>query len=124
MPLIDTSAWIEFFLKTEKGAKVKQNLETQSCYTSIISIAEISNWASRQKLDGRVLVRYAVELTQLVNINLKIAFLAGELNFQRKRTEKDWGMIDSIILATAQIYSLEILTKDHHFEDLSNAEIL
>nr|MDO8098860.1 PIN domain-containing protein [Candidatus Njordarchaeota archaeon] len=124
MSLIDTSAWIEFFLKTEKGVKVKQHLETWSCYTSIVSIAEISNWARRQKLNGRELVKYMVELTQLINMNLKIAFLGGELNFQRKKTEKDWGLIDSIILATAQIYNLEILIKDHHFKDLSNVEIL
>lgn len=124
MLLIDTSAWIEFFLESKKGEKVKHYLETRSCYTSIVSVAEISNWASKQKLDGRELIMYVMEMTQLVDLNLKIAFLSGELNFQRKQKARDWGMIDSIILATAQIYNLKILTKDSHFKDLPGVELL
>jgi predicted nucleic acid-binding protein len=124
MLLIDTSAWIEFFLKNKKGERVKHYLKTESCYTSIVSIAEISNWASRQKLDGGELVGYVIELTQVAGLNLKIAFLAGELNFQRKKIEKDWGMMDSFILATARIYNLKILTKDSQFRDLLDVEIL
>lgn len=124
MLLIDTSAWIEFFLKSNRGERVKHYLKTKSCYTSIVSIAEISNWAIKQKLDGRELVRYVIELTQLIGLNLKTVFLAGELNFQRKKIERDWGMMDSIILATAQIYNLKVLTKDSQFKDLPNVEIL
>lgn len=119
MLLIDTSAWIEFFIKSEKGERVKSHLKTKSCYTSIVSVAEISNWAARQNLNGKDLVRYVTELTQMCDLNLKIAFLAGELNFNRKKIEKNWGMIDSIILATAEIYNLKILTKDS-----PNAELL
>jgi len=124
MLLIDTSAWVEFFLKSDKGEKVKHYLKTKSCYTSIVSIAEISNWASRQKIDGKELIAHMVELTQLIDLNLKTAFLAGELNFQIKKIKKDWGMIDSVILASAQLYNLKILTKDAHFKDLPDSEIL
>ena len=44
--------------------------------------------------------------------------------FQRKRVEADWRMIDSIILVTTQLYNVETLTKDNHFKDLPNVEIL
>ncbi len=124
MYLLDTSAWIEFFIKSAKGEKVKRHLETKNCYTSIVSVSEISNWAIKNKLDGRELTKHVMGLTQVLDLNVKVAFLAGELNFQRKHINKNWGMLDSFILSTSQIYNLRILTKDMHFSDLQNAEIL
>lgn len=124
MLLLDTSAWIEFFIKSKQGEKVRSYLKTENCYTSIVNIAEISNWAAKQKLDGRELVSYIIELTQVLNLTMKIAFLAGELNFQRKKFVKNWGLVDSVILSTAQIYNLKILTKDSQFKNLPNVELL
>ena len=124
MLLLDTSAWIEFFIKSNKGENVKHYLKTKSCYTSIISIAEISNWAIKQNLDGKELIKYVIELTQILNLTTKISLLAGELNFQRKKVKKNWGILDSFILATAQIYNLKILTKDSQFKNLPNLEML
>ena len=122
--LLDTSAWVEFFIKSKLGERVNQDLKAASCYTSIVSIAEISNWAIKQKLDGRKLVPYVTELTQILPVTPKIAFLAGELNFERKKVEKNWGMLDSLILSTARVYSLKVLTKDSHFKDLPDVETL
>jgi predicted nucleic acid-binding protein len=47
-----------------------------------------------------------------LGLNELIVILAGKINYERKRIEKNWGMMDSIILATAQIYNLKVLTKD------------
>ncbi len=122
--LLDTSAWIEFFIESDKGNIIRQRLKDESCSTSIVSIAEISSWAVKQNKDGMELAKCVTELSQILDLTEKISFLAGELNVQRKKAEKNWGMLDSFILATAQIYGLKILTKDSHFKDLPNAEIL
>ena len=53
-----------------------------------------------------------------------MALLAGELNHQRKRIEWNWGMMDSMIAATAQTFDLKVLTKDSQFKDLQNVELL
>jgi predicted nucleic acid-binding protein len=124
MLLLDTSAWVEFFQKTERGEKVKHYLKKERCFTSIVSIAEISHWARKQKLNSKELVGYITSLTEILNLTLDIAFLAGELNFERKRIIKNWGMLDSFILATAARFGLKILTKDSQFQDLPNLEIL
>ena len=124
MLILDTSAWIEYFLKTDKGKKVKNFLETQQCHTSLISIAELSQWALKNGKDGRDIVRYAAELSQIIQISGRIAFLAGELNVKRKMKNKKWGMVDSIILATAEKYGLKIITKDNDYRDLTNAQII
>ena len=122
--LLDTSAWAEFFIKSEKGEIVKRYLKAEECQTSIVTLAEISNWAMKENLNGKELIDFAAISTRLLHLNSEISFLAGELNFKRKKIVKNWGMMDSMILATGLIYGLKILTKDSHFKDLENAEIL
>ena len=122
--ILDTSAWIEFFLKTKKGERVKTTLESFECYTSIVSIAEISQWALRQNLDGKPFITTIAECSQFIPLNSEISFIAGELNHHRKKAGIKWGMIDSLIVATAKSYGLSILTKDTHFKDIPDVEIL
>src|SRR3989344_2876516 len=104
--LFDTSAWVEFFIKSEKGELVKNILKTEECHTSIVSLAEISNWALRENQDGKELVKFISFSSKILNLNAEISFLAGELNFNRKKIIKNWGMADSLILSTSLFYSL------------------
>lgn len=122
--LLDTSAWVEFFIKSEKGESVKNYLKAEECQTSIVTLAEISNWAMRENLDGKELMNFVITSSKLLHLNPEISFLAGELNFKRKKIVRNWGMIDSMILATGLIYNLKVLTKDSHFKDLENVELL
>ncbi len=122
--LLDTSAWTEFFIKSSEGEKVKESIKNQNCYTSMTSIAEISNWAAKQNKNTEELIGFVKSLTQMIELSDRISARSGELNFQRKKIERNWGMLDSFILSTAQIYNLKILTKDRHFKDLPNVELL
>ncbi len=65
----------------------------------------------KENKDGEELVNFFISSTGVLDLNFNIAFLAGELNYQRKKVEKNWGMIDSLILSTALFYNLKILTK-------------
>ncbi len=121
--LLDSSAWIEFFIKSEEGKRVKELLK-EDCCTSITTLAEISNYAMRENLDGKELVKFIINSSSVIDLNFEIYFLAGELNFKRKKIVKNWGMIDSLILSTALFYGLKILTKDSHFRGLENVEML
>ena len=122
--ILDTSAWVEFFIESEKGELVKNILQAEKCCSSIVTLAEISNWALRENQNGKECLKFIVSTAKILNLTHETSFLAGELNFQRKKVVKNWGMIDSFILATALIYDLKILTKDNHFRDLENVEIL
>ena len=124
--LLDTSAWIELFQGTDNTAIVKNILETGENFTSAITFAEIVYWCSRNGLDDKI-SSYLDGIkngSTILSLSEAIAISAGKLNYERKKTVKNWGMIDSLILATSLIYDLKILTKDSHFKDLENAEIL
>ena len=122
--LLDSSAWIEFFIGSEKGKHVKEILEQEECYASIVTLAEVTNWALKEKRDAKQLIDTIEKSGSIIKIDDDIAILAGKLNFERKRIIKKWGMLDSFILASGVIYDLKILTKDHDFEDLTNVELL
>ncbi len=122
--LLDTYSWVEFLIKSKKGEKVKGLLERQRCFTSVVSFSEITEWVLKQRLNPKEFVKIVSELSEVISLDFDIAVLAGKLNYERKKTVKDWGMIDSLILATSLVYDLKIVTGDKHFKDLSNVEIL
>ena len=124
--LFDTSAWIEFFQGTEKSKIVENILKTEENFTSEITFAEVVNWCFKNKIEDKIqaYIEGIKKGSKILKLDESIIVLAGQLNFDRKKIEENWGMLDSFILATAQIYSLKILTKDAHFKDLPNVEIL
>jgi predicted nucleic acid-binding protein len=122
--LLDTSAWIEFFEGTNKGARVKEVLNQNKCYTSIVTLAEVTNWSLKEKRDTLFFVNTVGKLSSIINMDDSIVILAGRLNFERKKINKKWGMLDSFILATGMIYNLKILAKDPDYRDLKDVEIL
>ena len=124
--LLDTSAWIEFFQDTDKCQLVQNKLKNEENFTSEITFAEIVNWCLRNKLEHKIR-EYTEGIkngSKILMLNESIIIYAGKLNYERKKIIKNWGMVDSLILATSLLYDLKIITKDSHFKDLENVEIL
>jgi predicted nucleic acid-binding protein len=122
--IVDSYAWIEFFNGTERGKSVEKILGERICYTTITSLAEISEFCSKTGQDLDKFLERVMILSTILLINQKICILAGKLNFQRKKKIKNWGMMDSMLLAAALLNNLKILTGDKHFSDLPNVEML
>ena len=124
--LLDTSAWIELFQETEKTAIVRNVLETEDNFTSSITFAELVNWCLKNNKEDKI-TEYMKGIkngSTILDLNEAIIISAGKLNYERKKSVKNLGIVDSLILSTALFYDLKILTKDSHFRDLENAEIL
>src|SRR2546427_478166 len=62
--------------------------------------------------------------TTIVPLEEELARAAGELNFERKKRVKGWGMTDSIVLATARRAGSKIVTGDPHFKDLVEETVI
>lgn len=123
--LLDSSAWVEFFQGSEKGKEVKSILEQEESFTSIVTFAEIAQWCLRTGREDLMLCVEGVKrMSRILPPTEVISISAGRMNYERKKAGKKWGMIDSIIVATAQAYGLRILTKDYGFRDLPEAQVL
>jgi predicted nucleic acid-binding protein len=92
----------------------------------VVTVAELVEWCLKNDLGARI-EEYAREIARssvLLGLDEQIAMLVGKVNYDRKKMARGWGMIDSLILATAVSYNLNIITGDSHFRDLPNAKML
>jgi uncharacterized protein with PIN domain len=120
--VFDAHAWVEYALDGPKAERVAELLESASeAITPASVVAELKESMLRHGINARVTKRiltYIKSRTTVVGIDSTVAELAGELNFTRKRSIKDWGMLDSFVYATSKLYEGTILTGDHHFKHL------
>ncbi len=121
--LFDTSAWVEYFSGSEKGKKVSECINSNTCFTSIISIAELSSICVEKKYNPVELLFQVKSFSYLIDIDENILLLAGKIKQEKRKTFKNFGLIDAIILSTAKQLGLKILSCDKHFEG-ENAIIL
>lgn len=120
--VIDSYAWIEYFRGGERGTKAKNYIESKEGATSVISIAELKEKYLREGWSYFASdLLFISSITTIVPLDKEIATSAGEINFERKKKVKDWGMSDAIVLATARKTSAKVVTGDAHFKDLKES---
>jgi len=125
--VVDTYAWIELFLGSEKGKKVKNTLENvEEVYTPSIVLAETARKFLREGNDEHTIaewldiIKAASNITQIdPTLALEAAKCNRELAEKAKRFKQNKpSLFDAIVLATARINQCKILTGDEHFKDL------
>jgi predicted nucleic acid-binding protein len=122
--VLDSFAWIEYFNGTSAGEKVQTFLETGGVLTPAIVVAELSEKHKRLNREFGPKYDFVKARTSVVPLEEELARVAGELNFERKKRVKGWGMADSIVLATARRSKSMIVTGDPHFKDLTQETIM
>jgi len=116
--VIDTYAWVEYFRGSEEGKVAKKYIENGNCAVSSISIAELAEKYKREDRNFDEDFNFIVAKTKIMEVTTEIAILAGKLNYENKKTIKNWGMADAIILATAKLSDIKVVTGDEHFRSL------
>ena len=122
--VIDSFAWLEYFSGSSAGVKAKPFIESSKGMTPTIVIAELSEKYRREDLAFTEDLNFIVGKTRVVSLDTEIAQKAGRLSHERKRRVRNWGLADSIILATAREYKAKIVTGDEHFRDLVDEAIM
>jgi predicted nucleic acid-binding protein len=118
--VIDSFAWIEYFLGTAAGHKAKGFIESGKGITPTIVIAELAEKYRRERLPIAADLDFIIAKTRISPLDTKIAERAGSLSPDRKQKVKRWGLADSIVLATSREYGAKVVTGDEHFRDLAD----
>jgi predicted nucleic acid-binding protein len=121
--VLDSFAWIEYFNGTSAGEKVQNFLETGVALTPAIVVAELSEKHKRLNREFGPKYDFVKARTSIVPLEEELARVAGEVNFERKKRVKGWGMADSIVLATARRAGSKIVTGNPHLKDLTEETI-
>lgn len=126
--LVDSFAWMEYFMGGPRGEKVKKIVRDamSECLVSAINIAEI--YAKSIKVDGIDRAEERKSFIQsrcaIIDVNDELAVEAAKIDVDMKKKVKGWGLADSIVLATARAAGARIVTWDKHFQGLVEVELL
>jgi PIN domain nuclease of toxin-antitoxin system len=121
--VIDSYAWIEYFMGTKSGEKVKPIIEDlEEKITSTICLAEV--YAKTLKVEGEEPAekqkKFIKERSALAPLDETIAIKAAKIDVDMKKKVEGWGLADSIVYATGLMKEAKIVTGDAHFRNLKN----
>ncbi|HEY9246322.1 MAG TPA: type II toxin-antitoxin system VapC family toxin [Candidatus Methanoperedens sp.] len=123
--MLDSFAWMEYFMGTPKGEKVKKLVDDDSqLYTSPIVVAEI--YSKSLRTDGKAEERkdFIMNRCAVVALEVNIAVEAAKIHAENKVKIDDFGLADAIILASARSRKIKVLTGDPHFKIFKDAVML
>ena len=116
--LIDSFAWLEMFQGSKKGEKVLRILKENAgqIYTSVLNLYEIRYRVGeiRDIKTADEFIKTIENYTKVLEVTRDIAMKASEVKMGRK----EMGVVDCVVLASARINGLKVLTDDPHFEGL------
>lgn len=121
--VIDAYAWIEYLDGSEKGKKVTGVVENNlnEIFTSSATIAEIVSKFLRKNKDSKLALDSITSLSHIINITQEISISAGQIHFLVRNKNKDFGMLDAFVAATANKIKAKILTGDEDFRFFKEA---
>src|SRR3989344_6383910 len=109
--LFDSYAWIEYFLGTNKGLKVRNILDADNKILTIeCNISELYEWALREERDFNFILSFVESRSELIPINLIDWINAAKIKLEMRKSKKDFGLIDSLLLTKQKEFNCKVVT--------------
>ncbi len=125
--VIDSYAWIELFIGSAKGRKVKEILENaDEVYTPGTVLAEIARKYIREGVEEKIVntrLEQIIGASNITCLDTKLALESAKCYLQladnaRKTKLNAPSLFDAIVLATGRSLKSMIMTGDEHFRFL------
>jgi len=125
--VIDSYAWIEYFMGTEAGARIRVLIEnSEEKITPTICLAEI--YSKALKVENRELAEarriFIKERSVIAPLDEAAAIESAETQNKLKKEIPGWGLADSIVYSTATLKKAVVVTGDEHFKKLKNVSFI
>ena len=120
--IIDSYAWVEYFIGSKKGEVLMGlfNDKNNHFFTVECCLAEIRLWCLKNNKDFNEFYKIIMANSDIVNLDEIDWIKAGEEQFKQKKLQKDFGLIDSILIVKQEQYNYMIISGDKHFKSLKN----
>ena len=115
MKVVDSSAWIEYFVGGPLAPRFAPYLvDLEEVVTPTIVLYEVYKLIRRERGEEEALVAAAaIERTRLVPLTEVVALTAADLALEHRL-----AMADAIVYATARLEGVEVVTGDDDFRGL------
>lgn len=125
---MDSYAWLEYFMGTEAGARVKKIVESgaDEKLTPSICLAEIYAKILRTEDEQKAELRRAFikSRSALIPLTEELAVEAAKTDVAMKKKVHGWGLADSVVLSTAKNRNAKVATGDPHFRGLDESYMI
>ena len=126
MHIVDTYAWIEYFIGSEKGEKAAVIIDdpNEPLITVECCLAELRGWTLREGQNFNELYAVVKSNSEILRVFTRMWIRAAEIRHEVRKTVPGFGLIDSVILAVQEDKRCMVLTGDPHFEGLKDVVFL
>lgn len=124
--IIDASAWIEYLQDTPKGKKIAEFIEKEEnqCFTPASVVAEIISKAIKSNLNYDIALTAIINLSNVYAITNELSILSGKIHNETKKINKDFGMLDAFVIATARKLNAKVITCDLDFKQFKESILI
>ena len=132
MIVLDSYAWIEYFLGGDSGRIVKEYLDGEEVFTPSIVLAEVARKYLREGVDEEDVVKrliFIVSRSNILELDVQLSVLAAKaylelLKMAKEKKLKTPSLTDGIVLAAGRMLKARIVTGDEHFKGLNETIFL
>lgn len=116
--VLDASVWIEYLEGTIKGLEIKNIIENDSSsnITSAVTVAEVISKVLRLNQDAELALTHINNFSIVIELTQELGIAAGKIHVEAKKKNKEFGMLDAFVVATARKLNAKILTIDSDFK--------
>ena len=120
--IIDTYAWVEYFIGSHKAEIIKKLFldDKNSFLTMECCLAEIKGWALKNNKNFDQLFKIIRANSNIIDITEYDWIDSAQERFEQRKTQKDFGFIDAIILIKQKEFNCKIISGDKHFKNMAN----
>ncbi len=124
--LLDSYAWVEYFMGSGKGEKVRVLFaaEGNEFLTAECCLAEIKGWSLRENRPFEQLFRIIRANSRIVAVTEHDWIDAAQERHEQRKTQPDFGLIDAVLLVKQKEFNGTIVSGDRHFEKLKGVVFL
>jgi len=125
--LVDARAWLEMMSGSPRGDRAREVIRDNSTIcVSVLTLYELRYRIEEIKNNESAvaIIQQITDQVEVIPIDNQIALLGGIIKVQQNSRETKMGAIDCMLLATARIHNLNVLTGDLHFKGLEETILL
>ncbi len=124
--IIDSYAWVEYFIGSEKGEILKKLFldEKNQFLTVECCLAEIKGWAIKNNQEFDKLYKIIRANSNIIEVTEYNWIEAAVERAEQRKTKKNFGLIEATLLVKQKELNCKIVSGDNHFKDMKNVVFL
>ena len=125
--IVDSSAWIEYFDGSEKGAKVQKIIEATdtTLFISAITLSEMVSVSKRKKKSYSPRIHELLSSVAIIKeLTVSQAVNSGQIHAEARESNKKISLSDAILVSLSRELNCLIISTDSDFKQFPEAVVL